>query len=669
MSSSRKPNNGKKKTDGKRFVSLLNPPLTPKNGVELNVFGVCRISGKNQDEKSLDDQENLYEAWLAGHSSFPFKLTVIKSVGSGERLDRDESVEIIAAVESGRYDLLLVEDLGRVYRRVHALLLCEDCIDAGVRVISLNDNVDTAVEGWMVQGIFAVMRHEQYNKDTAKRIRRTLRYRFQQGLIVQCLIAGIVKPPDLQSDADLQKDPRYEPVYDEMFTRLENGAGFPEISDWFDAIQLPVGPYCRSKRWTAKMVRRIVFNRILKGIRYRNDKMSQRVNETGRRKSVKAPPEELLERFCPHLVFIEPERYDRVIALINRRNEKHRRHLVDGVDPRQNVARKATEFPGQLARCGTCGHLFYWTGTADQKMMSCSGCLEYHCWNAININGPFLQRKLLEAIWAEIRSLPEFGPQFQRLVAERYREATTKKTATKIAKQKEIARLEVQIQRVMKTIEDYGGTRALSDRLSQLDASRAALDDDLKLLNSMSDTVIELPSVTELQHAAEEVFRVLAPRDPRVWRQLRRLVPQLYLFPYQICDGQGIFLRAKLVLNLAALIPQAGIPEEVEQILHRHLSVDLFDVPQRVEFRERVVELDRQGMSSRKIANRLGLTQPAVQNALALDRRMKELGLTEPYVLLTEPPKSFGRCRRHKKSRYRFEPDTKHLPPPDLDAA
>ncbi|MFM9965141.1 MAG: hypothetical protein ACKV2Q_28420 [Planctomycetaceae bacterium] len=61
MSSSRKPNNGKKKTDGKRFVSLLNPPLTPKNGVELNVFGVCRISGKNQDEKSLDDQENLYE--------------------------------------------------------------------------------------------------------------------------------------------------------------------------------------------------------------------------------------------------------------------------------------------------------------------------------------------------------------------------------------------------------------------------------------------------------------------------------------------------------------------------------------------------------------------------------------------------------------------------------
>ncbi len=655
----------------KKLTITLNPPLKPRNGVKFVVLFVCRISGKSQDEKSLEDQEAYYREWLDRHFEGPVEIIVIATQGSGERLDRAESAEIYEHIDSRRIDLILTEDLGRIYRRIHALLLCEDCIDCGVRLISLNDNLDTAVEGWRVHGLFAVMRHEQYNADTAKRIRRTHRNRFlQQGLLFQDLIAGYIKPPGATSDTQLQKDPRFEPVYDEMFTRLEGGAGFPEISDWFIAIELPVGPYCRPpKRWTAKMVRGIVFNKILKGMRHRNDKISVRVNGTGRRKSVKAPPEELLERFCPHLVFIEPERYDRVIALIKRRNEKHRRHLVDGVDPRQNVARKATEFPGQLARCGTCGHLFYWTGTADQKMMSCSGCLNYHCWNAININGPYLQSKLLEAIWAEIRSLPEFGPHFQSLVAERYREAFTQKSATKIVKQKEIARLQGQIQRITTSIEEHGGTHALHERQSQLEITLATLEDDLKFLNSTPDTVVELPSITELQQAAEEVFRVLAPRDPRVWRQLRRLVPQLYLFPYQICDGQGIFLRAKLVLNLAALIPQSGMPEEVEQILYRHIAVDLFDIPQRVEFRERVVELHQQGLSTRKIAGRLGLTQPAVQNALALDQRMKELGLTEPFVLLTEPPESFGRCRRHKKSRYRFEPDTKHLPPPDLDAA
>ncbi len=653
----------------KKLTITMHPPLTPKNGVFLNVLIVCRISGPNQDEKSLDDQANLHQEWIEARSAFPFKIKVIKSRGSGERVDREESAEIIALVDSGRYDLLLVEDLGRLYRRVHALLLCEACVDAGVRVISVNDNIDTASEDWMIKGFFAVIRHEESNRDTAKRIRRTLRHRFQQGGIVQCLIAGVIKPPGLVSDDDLKKDPQYEPAYDEMMTRLEKGAGFPEIADWFEEMHLPVGPYCRSKRWTAKMVRRVVFNPILKGIRYRNDKVSQRVNATGRHKSVKAAPEERLERFCAHLVFIEPERYDRVIALINQRNEKHRRKTVDGVDPRQNVARKATQWPGQLARCGTCGHLFYWTGTADQKMMGCSGCLNYQCWNAINISGPVIQRKLLDAIWAEIRSLPEFGPQFHKLVAERFREAITHKNATKIVKQKEIARLQAQIQRLMTSIEQHGGTRSMFERVNQLDIELATSEDELTLLNSTPEIPIALPPVAELQKAAEQVFQDLAPRHPQAWRQLHRLVPQLYLFPIQACDGQGVFLRAKLVLNLAALIPQAGIPDEVEQILHRHLSVDLFDVPQRVEFRERVVELHQQGMSTRKIASRLGLTQPAVQNALALDQRMKELALTEPYVLLAEPPESFGRCRRHKKSRYRFEPDAKHLPPPNLDAA
>jgi len=62
------------------------------------------------------------------------------------------------------------------------------------------------------------------------------------------------------------------------------------------------------------MVRRITHNPILKGIRVRNDRMAQPVNKTGKPISVKAPPEERLERFCPHLVFIDPERYDRVIC-------------------------------------------------------------------------------------------------------------------------------------------------------------------------------------------------------------------------------------------------------------------------------------------------------------------------------------------------------------------
>ena len=52
------------------------------------------------------------------------------------------------------------------------------------------------------------------------------------------------------------------------------------------------GAYARMPRWNCSMVTRLIHNPILKGVRVRNKRISKRVNETGRRKSVNAPPSE-----------------------------------------------------------------------------------------------------------------------------------------------------------------------------------------------------------------------------------------------------------------------------------------------------------------------------------------------------------------------------------------
>ncbi len=106
------------------------------------------------------------------------------------------------------------------------------------------------------------------------------------------------------------------PVYEEVFRRLEGGASYAEVADWLNAAGVPTGPWMRSRRWDGPSLARAVQNPILKGVRRRNERMSQRVNRTGRRKSVKAPPAERLLRPVPHLAFIEPDRYDRVIAAL-----------------------------------------------------------------------------------------------------------------------------------------------------------------------------------------------------------------------------------------------------------------------------------------------------------------------------------------------------------------
>jgi hypothetical protein len=56
------------------------------------------------------------------------------------------------------------------------------------------------------------------------------------------------------------------------------------------------------------------------------------------------------------------------------------------------------------------------------------------------------------------------------------------------------------------------------------------------------------------------------------------------------------------------------------------------------------------------VAEKLGITKTAAQDAAALDREMKALGLTDPYLPLQEPPQNLAKFRRHLHSRYNFAP-------------
>jgi hypothetical protein len=154
----------------------------------------------------------------------------------------------------------------------------------------------------------------------------------------------------------------------------------------------------------------LLHNPILKGVRVRNRKVSKRVNQTGRRKSVAAPASERLERHCPHLAFIEPARYDRLIQLLDERNAKYRRKGSGGSDPRKGVPKKRTVWPGQHLDCGVCGRPYVYGGHGQKDHLMCRGAHDYRCWNAITVDGPLAAGKLIAAIRAAIAGLADFDP-------------------------------------------------------------------------------------------------------------------------------------------------------------------------------------------------------------------------------------------------------------------
>jgi site-specific DNA recombinase len=198
----------------------LQPPLQPRRGNFLRVMGVARISTVNQDEKSLDDQEALYRQWLDLNYGDAYTLEMLATQASGERVDREELGRLDAAIDSQTYDLVLAEDLGRIARRVHAVLICESCVDASTRLIAINDSIDTAREDGQLHSFFATFRHESYNRDTGRRIRRSQRNRFLQGGVLKSPPFCYSKPIAAKHDSELQIIPEMVPVVKELFRRL-----------------------------------------------------------------------------------------------------------------------------------------------------------------------------------------------------------------------------------------------------------------------------------------------------------------------------------------------------------------------------------------------------------------------------------------------------------------
>jgi DNA invertase Pin-like site-specific DNA recombinase len=636
----------------------LQPLLVPRNGHTLKVLGIARISTEHQDALSLEDQAALYRAWLPQHTDLPFDLQMITGRGSGECLDRKEVHLAAEAVETQSYDLVIAEDLGRIFRRVHAQIFCELCEDAGTRLIAINDHIDTAQDNWRVLAGFASMRHEMYNADTSRRIRRSLRNRFQQGGVVQTVVYGYIKPPGARTDDQLQKDPAAEPVFAEVFRKLEAGAGYSEVADWLNERGVKPGPQTRSPRWTCSLLTQLIHNPILKGVRVRNRKMSKRVNATGRRKSVHAPPEERLERLVPHLAFIDPERYDRLIRKLDERNARFRRKGVGGVDPRKDVPKKRTVWPGQHITCGVCGRPYVYGGNGQKDDLMCRGAHEYRCWNGLAVDGPDAARRLMEAIRREIASLPEFDPVLMHMVEEELRRGAGDADSRLQELAARQASVERQIANLVAAIRDMGHSPTLRQELTRLEVVRADILEETRGLQLAATQEVRLPTVAEVRALAGEAFGRLALGSQEFGRLLRQLVPSLAVRPYRLLDGGHPVLRAHLTLTLAPLVAD-GVPTALAGALERALVVDLFGPPAREAFREPVAELVANGLQQREIAWELGISQAAVQHAAALTKRVRRSGVGDAYTILTAPPDDYKKLRRHRHPRYRFEP----LPP------
>lgn len=625
------------------------PVPPPKNGRYYRVIAVCRISTDHQSEMSLDDQRALYDEWLDRNLDGHRKVEVIAGRGSGEILDRAEYIDLCDRIDSGDYDLVITEDLGRICRRVHSLLVCEAGVDSATRVVAINDYVDTLDENWHQNAAFASVRHESYNRDTSGRIKRTLRNRFTQGGIVQVLPYGYVKPHSGAADEECFKEPEAEPVYDEWFDRLEAGQTFAEIADWLNVLKIPTGPGAQSDNWHGTLVGQTTYNPILKGQRRRNDRMAKRVNSTGKRKTVKAPADMLLVRDVPHLAFIAPDRYDRVIRLVRQRNAKFcKKNSPDG------RLRRDSHWPAQHLRCGICGRPFVCGGHGRKTRMMCNGARSHQCWVGLTVDRVELANAISLAVVQRIESLPNFDEAWSRQLNVEADELASGKTQRLHEVQRQREALSREISNYADSIAKGIVSRTLEDRLTAAELRLVELDDQLHELASQQLHIVEVPSAAAIRETARQAFVELAVESREFGCLMREIIEELYVLPYRLLDGGHIECRCIFTLNLAPF-SDIAIPRELE-VMKMKCVVDLTKSPQRVAFREQTVSLRAEGKTEEVIAGELGITKTAVQRAASLDRKMRAAGVGDPWIPVTSDQQAVGYYKRIRHKRYRFSP-------------
>jgi site-specific DNA recombinase len=650
-------------------MSRSDDRLKPRNGHTLVVGIVARISGcQNQKEMSLDDQVDHAKQVVVELYEGPVDYRTIATKGKGEALDRPELDQIEQMLRTGKLDLLIAEDIGRMVRGIEAAHICGIAVDHGTRVLAPNDCIDTADDSWEEDVISACRDHVGHNAHTSKRLKQKLMNRFRKfGGATPREIYGYVKPEGAKTFDEWQKDPAATPIIQEGLRRLKATLNCSAVADWFNQQGAPTGKYRRTrKKWTGAMIRKFYCNPILKGQPGRGFRHTVKHNETGRRIAMKNPKGPIFLD-CPNLAHLDPVEFDELNALLGAKNSLYHRKPINGVDPRAQVPRKRTRFPGQHARCWYCGRRFVWGANGATDGLMCPGSREWRCWNSVGFNGPLAAERLVTAATAELYSLQGFDAQFAELVMQ----AQWDRSGAETERWQKLRSGEESLQREQENfqaaIAQYGPRPMFHDKLLELEAREKELARERYQLESLGRRELQLPqSVEELRGLLEEKFRLLAVNSPEFGDLMRLLVPEFHVYLVRLLDGGHMMPRAKVKLALGGIVPDIQHVPGLGDLLAKDLTLDLFDRPyQRERIRQEAVCLAGEGLTQRQIAAQLSERPklPVVQRALALDRKMKELGLDSPYAMVLAPPDDYPKFRRHRNSQYRFVPQDGYQQP------
>ena len=344
----------------------------------FEIAGYCRISVDEEldrDNVSIENQKAIIQDFVA-HKFPGSTLTFYEDRDrSGYTFEQREGYQAMRrGLMSHQYDILVVKDFSRFSRRnSRGLVELEDLRDAGVRIISIGDNIDFPNDDDWLKIQFQFLINEMPVTDTSKKVKNVIRRRQADGKWICAAPYGYI----VNKRQEFEVVPTEADVVRTIFRLYnEEGWGYKKIANYLTDQGVPTPrmaerdrkeaageEYSRTVKpvWAIVTVQGILDNDFYIGTLRQGKYTRRKING----KDVRRDEDEQIVIENHHQAIIDYRTFATTRALREKRSTSHYR----GVKKYDNT------YSGFLV-CGDCGAPMFSLSRSDLK--SAYTCGTYH---------------------------------------------------------------------------------------------------------------------------------------------------------------------------------------------------------------------------------------------------------------------------------------------------
>ena len=244
---------------------MFNQELAPKNpeaGLQLIAIGRLSKPKATEDRTQQTMAASCEVAIKFAKSIFQQPMNFITLVEQSSGLIKNRRTIVLAKelIAGGTIDLVICEDLSRVYRNPrHQMEFVQDALDKRTHVISVNDGLDTRRPGWETVLAAAALRHGTVITDIQYRGKRSADDAFQRGGCVMKVRFGYRKLSHDEAKSGLlgpvglrvAKEAVLTPIIKQMIGMLKQSESYARVGEWCSENQIPYAPY-QTEAWQTR---------------------------------------------------------------------------------------------------------------------------------------------------------------------------------------------------------------------------------------------------------------------------------------------------------------------------------------------------------------------------------------------------------------------------------